>query len=231
MNEILNQHVEGGMLFEIGRVFGPERAERESVAGALFGRTGIPLRGKDEVDLAAAKGILVDLFSGLNLEAAQIRADEVPPFLHPERGGRVVLDGKTIGLFGELAPQIRDRLLGATRVILFELDLEDLYTQPASERMFTPLPRFPASKRDLSLLVPVDLPEARVREAICAEEAVERVLLYDLYHGEQVAAGAKSLTYEVSLRAADRTLTDENVDATVSRIAKRLAELGVRLRT
>jgi len=226
----LNQHVEGGMLFEVGRVFVPEREEQEFLAGALFGRTGISLGGKDEVDLAAAKGILVNLFSGLNFEAMQIGTDEVPPFLHSERGGCVLLDGKKIGLFGELAPRIRDRLLGAPRVILFELDLDNLYTQPASGRMFTSLPRFPASKRDLSLLVPVDLPEARVREAICAEETVERVLLYDLYHGEQVTAGAKSLTYEVSLRAADRTLTDEDVDATISRVVKRLAELGVRLR-
>ncbi len=226
----LNQHVEGGMLFEVGRVFVPEREERESLAGAFFGRTGIPLMGKEEVDLAAAKGILVNLFCGLNFEAMEIRLDEVPPFLHPERGGCVVLDGKKIGLFGELAPRIRDRLLGAPRVILFELDLDNLYTQPTSRRMFTSLPRFPASKRDLSLLVPVDLPEARVREIICAEEAVERVLLYDLYHGKQVTAGAKSLTYEVSLRAADRTLTDEDVEATISRVVKRLADLNVRLR-
>ena len=226
----LNQHVEGGMLFEVGRVFVPEREERESLAGAFFGRTGISLKGKEEVDLAAAKGILVNLFSGLNFEAMEIRLDEVPPFLHSERGGCVLLDGKEIGLFGELAPRIRDRLLGAPRVILFELDLDNLYAQPTSKRMFTALPRFPASKRDLSLLVPVDLPEARVRETICAEGAVERVLLYDLYHGEQVTAGAKSLTYELSLRAADRTLTDEDVDATISRVVKRLADLNVRLR-
>ena len=227
----LNRHVDGGMLFEVGRVFAPEREERESVAGAFFGRTGIPLRGKQQVDLAAAKGILANLFSGLNLEGMKIGADDVPPFLHPGRGGCVILDGKKIGLWGELAPGIRNRLLGAPRVILFELDLHCLHTLPAKTRIFTELPRYPASKRDLSLLVPIGISEAQVREVIGTEDVVEHVFLYDLYRGEQVAQGDKSLTYELSLRAVDRTLTDAEVDTVIARIEEHLVGLGVRLRS
>lgn len=226
----LNHRVDGGMLFEVGRVFSQEHGERESLAGALFGRTGIPLHGKEEVDPAEAKGILTDLFAGLNVELARIVADEVPCFLHPGRGGRLVIDTETIGLFGELAPTVRDLLPGRPRVILFELDLKELYRRGGGQRVFTPLPRFPASKRDLSLLSPIDLPEEEIRGAIRAEAQVEHVLLYDLYQGEQVATGCKSLTYEVSLRAADRTLTDEEVSSIIARIEKRLAKLGVRLR-
>ena len=116
-------------------------------------------------------------------------------------------------------------------MILFELNLETLYEHPVDPRMFAPLPRFPVCKRDLCLVVPIDLAEELVRETIRSEKTVERLFLYDLYQGEKVGPGSKSLTYELFLRAADRTLTDEDTNAIISRIAERLADLGVRLRS
>jgi phenylalanyl-tRNA synthetase beta chain len=89
----------------------------------------------------------------------------------------------------------------------------------------------PAAKRDLSLTVPVALPEARVRSVLASESAVESILLYDLYAGAQVGEGRKSLTYELSLRASDRTLTDAEVAEIVERLAKRLDEIDVRVRS
>jgi len=87
------------------------------------------------------------------------------------------------------------------------------------------------SKRDLSLLAPIDLPEGTIRETISSEKMIEQVLLYDLYQGEQVGSGQRSLTYEVSLRAIDRTLTDEQVTKTIARVEKKLAKIGVSLRS
>ena len=115
-------------------------------------------------------------------------------------------------------------------MILFELDIEKLYQRDRGWGVFNSLPRFPACKRDLCLLVPINLPEKEVRKAIRTEAEIEHTLLYDLYQGEQVASGYKSLTYEVSLRAMDRTLTDEEVATIIAHIEKRLAELGVKLR-
>ena len=80
------------------------------------------------------------------------------------------------------------------------------------------------------MLTPADLEEARVRAALSAEPEVESVLLYDVYTGEQVGVGRRSLTYEISLRALDRTLTDAEIAVVVERIAQRLSELDVRLR-
>jgi phenylalanyl-tRNA synthetase beta chain len=80
------------------------------------------------------------------------------------------------------------------------------------------------------MLTPADLDEARVRAVLSAEPEVESVLLYDVYTGEQVGAGRRSLTYEISLRASDRTLTDAEIAVVVERIAQRLSELDVRLR-
>jgi phenylalanyl-tRNA synthetase beta chain len=80
------------------------------------------------------------------------------------------------------------------------------------------------------MLTPSGLDEARVRAVLLAEPEVESALLYDVYTGEQVGAGRRSLTYEISLRAKERTLTDEEIAEIVERIARRLGELDVRLR-
>lgn len=225
----LNHGVVGGMIFETGRVFSRD-GERDALAAAFFGRTGIPLRGKEEVDLLQAKGILMDLLSGLGIDGARIESSNPPSFFHPGRGGRIVVGKDEVGVFGELSPTIAADRLDGVRAILFELDLEALFTRKVEGKAFTPLPRYPASKRDLSLLVPEALPEEEVRAAIAAERRVESVLLYDLYQGDQVACGYKSLTYELTLRAPDRTLTDEEVAKAISRIERRLAQLGVKLR-
>ena len=226
----LNRGVEGGMLYEVGRVFTKSDGERDALAGVFFGRSRIPLRGKRPVDLGEAKGILTDLFAELRLGRPLIADEPPPPFLHPQRGRSVLLDDEAIGFIGELAPAVRERFPGVPELIAFELDLGALQRHVEAPRPFSPPSRYPASKRDLSLVAPVDLPEAAIREVFACEEAVEHLLLYDLYQGEQVAAGRKSLTYEATFRMTDRTLTDEDVTAIVARIEKRLAELDVRLR-
>lgn len=227
----LNQRRDGGMLFEVGRVFSKARGERDALAAAVFGRTGVPLSGKGEVGVGEAKGILFGLLSGLGVQDARVASDEVPPFLHPGRGGQVQVGGESVGLFGEVGAAVVSRLPAPLRVVVFELDLERLHALQGQRRVFAPLPRFPVAKRDLSLLIPAGLAEEAVRAAIAAEKEVEGILLYDLYQGGQVAAGEKSLTYDLSLRAKDRTLTDEETEAVLSRIEARLAGLGVRLRS
>ncbi len=225
----LNRGVVGGMIFETGRVFTNDK-EKDGLAAAFFGRTGIPLRGKEEVDILAVKGILVDLLSGLGINGARIESADPPTFFHPGRGARILVGTDEVGIFGELSPRIAAERLDGVRTILFELDLEVLFALKTESSEFVPLPRYPASKRDLSLLVPEELPEEEVRKAIAAEKRVEGVFLYDLYQGDQVASGYKSLTYELTLRAPDRTLTDEEVAKAISRIERRLAQLGVKLR-
>jgi len=225
----LNQQVDGGMIFEVGRIFSAARGESESLAGVLFGRTNLPLHGKEEVDLLAAKGIITNLLNALQVPM-KIESSQVS-FLHPGRSGEIVAAKEKIGLFGEIAPRITDSLPGQPRAIMFEIDLDKTRQLSREHETFTPLPRFPMSKRDLSLLAPIDLPEGTIRETISSEKMIEQVLLYDLYQGEQVGSGQWSLTYEVSLRAIDRTLTDEQVTKTIARVEKKLAKIGVSLRS
>ena len=117
-----------------------------------------------------------------------------------------------------------------TAVVLFEFALTPLLSEWEKPVRSLPLPQHPAAKRDLSLSVPSSIEEARVRAALLAEAEVESILLYDVYAGEQVGAGRKSLTYEVTLRGADRTLQDADIAGVVDRVARRLAEFDVHVR-
>ncbi len=227
----LSRGVDGGMVYEVGVVFSVSGGERESLGGALFGRTGVPLRGKERVSLPIARGILNDLFKRLRLDGVAVRAEDLPSYLHPGRAARFVRNGRSIGLLGELSPIVCKRFAVPTTVLVFEFDAPELMVHADDPHAYSKLPQFPASKRDLSVSAPSGLAEAEVREAILMEPEVETALLYDLYEGEQVGEGRKSLTYELAFRAADRTLTDPEVDGIVDRIESRLGALDVRLRT
>lgn len=227
----LSRGVDGGMIYEVGRIFSASAGERDALGGALFGRTGIPLRGKERVSLPIAQGILGDLFRRLRLDRVEISVEDLPPYLHPGRGARFVRDRCPIGLLGELSPALMERFAVPTTVLVFEFAAADLTVNVDAPIAYTELPQFPASRRDLSVSAPAALPEAEIRGVILAEPEVETVLLYDLYQGKQVGKGRKSLTYELAFRAGDRTLTDPEVDRIVARIESCLHKLDVRLRT
>jgi len=227
----LSRGVDGGMIYEVGRRFSVSGGERETLGGALFGRTGVPLHGKERVSLPVARGILDGLLERLHLDGVSVATEELPPYLHPGRSAQFVRDGEPLGFLGELAPELVKRFAVPTTVLVFEFDAAGLTAHADAPITYAALPQFPASKRDLSVAAPAGLPEATIREAILAEIEVESVLLYDLYEGEQIDAGRKSLTYELAFRAVDRTLTDPEVDEIVARIESRFGTLDVRLRT
>ncbi|MEI6171633.1 MAG: phenylalanine--tRNA ligase subunit beta, partial [bacterium] len=226
----LSRGVDGGMVFEVGRVFSASHGERDALGGAFFGRTGLALSGKERVSLALARGLLDRLVDGLRLDGVTVAADRSRPYLHPGRSARFVRGGAILGFLGELHPELVERFAVPTNVYLFEFELLPLLVGLAAPVRYQPLPILPAAKRDLSMLTPADLDEARVRAVLSAEPEVESVLLYDVYTGEQVGAGRRSLTYEISLRALDRTLTDTEIAVVIERIAQRLGELDVHLR-
>ena len=226
----LSRGVDGGMVFELGRVFSASRGERDALGGVLFGRTGLPLSGKERVSLALARGIVDRLFEGLRLDGVAAEPDPSRSYLHPGRSARLVRNVEPIGILGELHPGLLDRFAVPTTVFLFELELWPLLGEFETPIRYRALPLLPAARRDLSMLTPASLEEARVRAVLAAEPEVESVLLYDVYTGEQVGAGQRSLTYEISLRAEDRTLTDAEIAQVVERISQRLSQLDVHLR-
>lgn len=94
------------------------------------------------------------------------------------------------------------------------------------------MPKFPATTRDLALLCDDDLPVQSIERAICAGagKLLEKVELFDIYKGKQIPEGKKSVAYNITMRSADRTLTDEDVEKAMNKILKNLSDLGISIR-
>jgi len=225
--------------FEVGRVFaagGPDGLAREEL------RLGIALMGaradrawyqpRESVDLYDAKGLTEHVLAALRLDGCEVGPGG-PRFLEPGQGGQLVVAGSVTGWFGKVNLLVSEAFDLPAPVFLAELSLDRLRTLGARSLRYTPLPRFPAVQRDLAIVVPAEVSAADVARAIEAmrEPLVRRVMLFDVYTGDQVGAGRKSLAFALVYQAEDRTLTDAKVNEVHARIVERLRErLGAALR-
>jgi phenylalanyl-tRNA synthetase beta chain len=226
--------------FEAGRVFLPRSdnlpEEVETVAGVLSGRRNgaswlAETSSNGGMDFYDAKGIVEWLLGRLGISATWEPGEHT--VYQPGRSAVVKSDGATLGYVGEIHPSIRERFdLDSGTVAGFELSLPALLdAQPDSERRFESLPRFPAATRDLALVVPADVPAGRVTELIMRNRLVQRAELFDIYSGDNLAPGTKSLAFHVHLQAADRTLTNEEVARSMDGMLRNLErEVGASLR-
>ncbi len=230
------QREKGLMLFEVGKVYLPREGGLPEEREVLCGIVGGPRFEKSwlaeggGLDFFAAKGILEALLSRLGLEADFEPAEE--PGLLPTRTAKVTIATQRIGVLGDVHTQVRDNFdLISNTVSLFELELDKLLPWTEQVPLFRPLPRFPGIARDLALLTDLDVPAKRVKEVIQRFPQVSRVEIFDVYQGEPVPRGKKSLTFSVIYQSPERTLTDEEVDKLQQHILEKLEkELGVILR-
>ncbi|HMG24150.1 MAG TPA: phenylalanine--tRNA ligase subunit beta [Kofleriaceae bacterium] len=156
--------------------------------------------------------------------ALRARAAHGIAYLHPGVAGEIVHDGNVVGWFGEVHPDVRKRLGIDGAVFAFDLELDRLpLAQPAQMQ---PIPRFPGSTRDVSLLLAAELPAARVIEVIeqVAEPLVHRIRLLEDYRDAKLGDGRKGMLWSIEYRAPDRTLTDVEVDKAHEAIVGRLIE-------
>jgi phenylalanyl-tRNA synthetase beta chain len=188
--------------------------------------------GGDPADFFALKGVLEALAGQLGAELAFEPAEE--PFLHPGRAATVLVAGDPCGWLGELHPLVC-RAWDLDAGCAFELDLAaPLGVASAGEEVYEDVTSFPAVYQDLAVVVGEDVPASRVREAVLrgGGELLRSAEVFDLYEGEQVGAGSKSLALRLEFRAADRTLTDEEVAGVRASIGSALgaAEIGGSIR-
>ena len=226
--------------FEAGRVFLrreddlPE--EVETVAAVMAGRRGGAswLTGEDgtgTMDFFDAKGMVEWLLDRLGIPAEWQQGEHA--VYQPGRCAIVTSGGSTLGYVGEVHPEIRERFgLDLEVVAGFELALGRLLAAiPDSLRRFLSLPRFPAATRDVALVAPIDVPAGRVTELILRHRLVQRAELFDMYSGDNLAPGTKSLAFHVQFQATDRTLTNEEVSRSLDGLLRSLErEAGVTLR-
>ena len=181
-------------------------------------------------DFFALKGVLEGLAERLGVALSCEPTEE--PFLHPGRSARVGLGGEAVGWLGEIHPLVC-RQWDVAAAAGFEIDLAPpIAAATAGEEAFEDVTTFPAVRQDLAVVVPVDVAAAEVRAAVLAGggDLLRSAEVFDLYEGEQVGAGSKSLALRLEFRAPDRTLTDEEVAALREAIAAGLAEIGGSLR-
>jgi len=155
------------------------------------------------------------------------------PYLEEGRGAAIAVDGSPVGVVGELHPGVQRAFDLPEPVFFAELSLDRLEALPARPVVHRPLPRFPAVQRDLAVVVATGVPAAEVSRAIRAipNPHLKRVALFDVYTGEQVGAGRKSLAYSLLYQAEDRTLTDAEVNAMHREVVERLRQsLGAEVR-
>ncbi len=207
-----------------GRPFGEEAMpdEREHVTGAVTGlradRWGRP--GSDPVDFFDAKAYVEDLLRGLNIRVEYVAADEHA--FAPGRTAEIRVDGRRAGVVGQIHPDVAARFDIDQDVYLFDVVLDDLEPSAGVQRKMTQVPRFPSVEQDLSLIVDDDMPAGRLQQAIEATALVRSAHVFDVYRGEQVPPGKKSVAFSVSYQSNDHTLTDDDVAKAQRKIIERL---------
>jgi len=232
-------HTDAG-LYEIGRTYhrdsksetGAREVMRLGVAltGRLAGGWGIERREADFFTVKALAESLLEMGRVAESSLARLSA----PYLHPSRAAAYAINGEELCRFGELLPELCEKFELRHRAYLLEMNL-DLFLAKCGERTAVgEIPRFPASERDMAFVmeagVEAGLVESLIRET--GRPLLESLTLFDLYTGQGIADGKKSLAYRLVFRAADRTLQDAEVVEAQKRVLDALAnKFGAILRT
>ncbi len=227
-------------LFEMRRVYHADSGrelpnEPMYCAGIISG-----LRDKEgwcqdkvEVDFFDAKGIVENLFDQLQIGSVTWVSDQPEPYYHPGKSCRILAGKTLIGTVGELHPHVQAAYEVERPVYYFELNFEELVRLTGKGVAIEPPSRFPESVRDVALLAPFDLPAASLIDCVHGSKVkeLEAVAIFDLYQGDRLPAGSKSIALRLRYRAADRTLTDEEVQQLHQKVVVNLKEkLGVTTR-
>ena len=153
-------------------------------------------------------------------------------YYHPGRKAVMKVDGARLAALGEIHPDVAERFDIKGRVIVAEVDLDALMPLEKDFYGIKPLPKFPAVSRDIAVVVDESVGAGAMMDAIraAARKTLEDVKLFDIYRGEKLGAGRKSVAYAITLRAPDRTLTDEEINGTMDKVLKALKAFGAELR-
>ncbi|MEG1869919.1 MAG: phenylalanine--tRNA ligase subunit beta, partial [Oscillospiraceae bacterium] len=197
--------------------------EEPEVAFGMYG---------NDCDFYDLKGIAEVLLEVIGIKDYDVTAESNNPTFHPGRCAVISKDGKTIGVFGEVHPTVLGNYGIECRAYAASFDINTLFALKGGEKLYKATPKFPATTRDIALLCDDEVPVLRISKAIkkATGDIFEKVELFDVYRGAQIEAGKKSVAFNITLRAADRTLTDTEADKAMERILAAAAELGAKIR-
>ena len=224
----LNRGNAEGMLFELSKTFAPaDKAgelptEKNALCVAAFG---------EGVDFYTVKNIVVWLLAKFGLTATIEAAGD--GYYHPGRKAVMSVDGVKLAALGEIHPDVAEQFDIKSRVYVAEVDLDVLMPLEKDFYGVKPLPKFPAVSRDIAVVVAEKVGAGTMMDCIrkVAAKTLEDVKLFDIYRGDKLGRGVKSVAYSITLRAPDRTLTDEEINAVMEKVLKALnTQFGAELR-
>ena len=184
--------------------------------------------GGDGLDFFTVKGIVEALFDQISLYNWDIEAVRDQFAFHPGQCAKLSAGDDVLGY-----PKVAENYGIDEKVYAVTLDVDLLFTHASPEKQYHPLPKFPAVTRDLALLCEESIPVLTLEKTIqsACGQILESIKLFDVYQGKQIAAGQKSVAFNITLRSADSTLGEEQVNAAMKRIMKALEKMDVKLRT
>jgi len=223
------RHEEGGIrLFELGKIYLPQSKDLPDEPEVLCGLLSGARREKSwqgdggSLDFFDAKGVVEGLFNQLGVATSFKPSDDKS--FHPVKQAAIVINDNRLGVIGELHPKVAEAFDIAEAVYLFETNVTDLLPFTIDHKMFQPIPRFPATVRDIALIVDTGISHQQVLDIVKSFTLVKQVAVFDVYSGEQVPPGKKSLAYRI-------TLTDEEANKVQEQILNKLSQqLGATLR-
>ena len=228
-------------LFELGRIFlasAGDRLPQEHLmlGGLICGRRTAEgwNHPDDEVDFYDLKGTLETVFQALLINDFAFQAESGVPYLHPGLAARIFTEGQEIGVIGEVHPHVIDNFEISKKIIVFEIDFGKIINYCNSKRkQAKTLPKFPAVYRDIALIADRETESEKIEHVITSAKVrlLQNLRIFDVYQGDNIPAGKKSLAYRMTFQSPDRSLTDEEVNKYYTKIIAHLkANLDVDLR-
>ena len=251
-----NNRNEKACLFEISKEYLPASEEKPFINGNILANSGkekhrysyslpdepqrltVGMYG-GEADFYALKGMIEQLLGEMKIDGYEyIRAVDSDAFdekfaFHPGRSAVIMRDGKALGILGEIHPEVQEKYGIGVKTYVAKLNIPELMESAAGKITYQPLPKFPATTRDLSVICDDEIPVAELEKAIkgAVGKILEKVTLFDVYKGKQIEDGKNSVSYSISMRSHDGTLTDEQADGAMKRVLKALSAIGAELRS
>ncbi len=210
--------------FEMGSVFYPQGegkpAEVLKLGAVVTGKLEMNWLKQDiDMDFYYLKGVLENLLGALGIDQLTWREANDSCY-HPGRSAVVMKSGQVLGVIGEIHPQVTQNFDIKARVCAFELDVDTLFNLSQQRVMMEQITRYPAVERDLAIVVDKQVKAAEAMEIIVAQggDLLQNTLIFDVYAGEQVAAGSKSLAFRLTFQSSAKTLTETEVNSLMEEI-------------
>ena len=217
-------------LFEMGNVYLPKELPLKELPDE---RMQFTLGFYGYGDFFTMKGVVEEFLDqvGMN-KKVNYDANSGKTFLHPGRQANIVYDGTVIGYLGEVHPAVCDNYDMKTRAYVAVIDMPYVYEMSSFDKKYEGIAKFPAVTRDISMVVPKDILVGQI-EAVIEQRGgkiLESYSLFDIYEGDQIEKGFKSVAYSIVFRAKDRTLEESDVSSAMKKILNGLESLGIQLR-